>query len=166
MIRQLLPADYIHVLINPLPIYALAWSILVLIWGMIRRDRKVQVVALWLIVLSAGSSWPTFSFGEKAYHQVYLLVDPDGKHYLDVHRHRAEKGIYLFYVALAAALAALALPKKFPKTTFPLLCLTLLLSVASLAMGGWIAKAGGQIRHSEFRDATEAKTERDLLREQ
>src|SRR5438128_9684556 len=50
--------------------------------------------------------------------------------------------------------AALASQKKFPKAITPLAAVTLIAAGASLGAGGWISKAGGQVRSPEFRQAT------------
>ncbi len=148
----LLQPEYIHVLINPLPVYGLATAMLGLAGALVLRNRPAQVLALGLVVLSAGSAWPVYKLGEKAYHRVYVAVDGDGQDWLNSHKHRAEKLIYLFYALAAVALCAAWVPAKLPKTAFPLAFLTLMVGLVSLGAGGWISKAGGQIRHTEFRN--------------
>ncbi len=56
-----------------------------------------------------------------------------------------------FYVLAGLAFAALILPLKWPKTGLPLSLLVLAGSIACLAVGGWIAQAGGPIMHPELR---------------
>src|SRR5262245_28297679 len=153
--------EYFHVLINPLPIYALATGVLVLIVALLRRNRQTRLLALWLIFLSAASALPAYLSGQKAYHQVYLIADSDGQSWLDVHMHRAERWIYIFYALAGVAASAALVPAKAPKTAFPLVILTLVVAVASLAVGGWIAKAGGKVRHPEFRTKPAAQTTHD-----
>src|SRR5262249_36764371 len=65
--------------------------------------------------------------------------------------HRAEKSIYVFYGLAACALSTILWPSRFPKTVAALKGSTLALALGSLAVGGWIATAGGKVRHSEFR---------------
>jgi len=71
---------------------------------------------------------------------------------------RAEKTVYAFYVTAALALAALVGMKKFPKAATPLAVAALLAAVASVGVGGWIGKAGGQLRHPEFRQSPPPNT--------
>jgi hypothetical protein len=144
--------EYIHILLNPMPIYGLSMGVLALLLAFLLRNRKAQVLALWLIFFGAASALPTYLTGQKAYHTVYLIADGDGQDSLDAHLHRAERLIYVFCALAVVALCAALLPAKWPKTALPLLLITLLLALASLAAGGWIAKAGGEVRHSEFRD--------------
>jgi mono/diheme cytochrome c family protein len=148
--RSLRP-EYLHILINPLPVYGLGTAVLVLTTGFVLRNRSMRRLGLVLIVLMAASAWPAYLIGEKAYHRVYTLADGDGQTWLDAHKHRAERLIYLFYGLAAAALAAALTPARAPKTSLTLATLTLVMALSSLGAAGWIAKAGGQVRHSEFR---------------
>jgi len=147
----LLQPEYFHVLINPLPIYGLATAALILAGALILRNRPAQLLALAMVFLCAASAWPTYLAGEKAYYRVYPTADRDGQEWLDVHKRRGEKLIYIFYALAALALSAALIPAKAPKTAFPLASLTLIMALSSLAAGGWIGKAGGKIRHPEFR---------------
>ena len=149
--RPTLRPEYLHVLTNPAPIYALGTAVLLLVAALVLRGRPAQVLALGLIFLSAASAWPTYIVGERAYQQVYLIADNDGQQWLDKHKRRAEKLIYVFYALAAVALSAAIIPIKAPRTAVPLALLTLLIALAALGAGGWIAKAGGQVRHPEFR---------------
>jgi hypothetical protein len=136
----------------------LAMGVLALAIGLAMRNRAAQVLALWLVVLSALLAWPVYAYGHRAYHRMYVVADSEGQVWLDAHMHNAEKLIYVFYVLAAVALAAALAPKKFPKTALPLTLLTLALAVGSLAVGGWIAYPGGRIRHSEFREGPPDET--------
>ena len=138
-------------LINPLPIYGLATAALLLAGALILRNRPAQLLALALLFLCAASAWPTYLAGQKAYYRVYPTADSEGQQWLDVHKRRGEKLIYVFYALAAVALSAALIPAKAPKTAFPLASLTLIMAVGSLAAGAWIGKAGGKIRHLEFR---------------
>ena len=80
------------------------------------------------------------------------MADPNGEAWLKAHEARAEKLQYIFYALALLAAAAIALPKKWPATAMPLLIATLILALVSLGAGGYIAYAGGKIRHREFRN--------------
>jgi len=64
---------------------------------------------------------------------------------------RAERFIYIFYAAAALGLSALIF-RKSPKAYPWLAASTLALSCVSLGLGAWIARAGGEVSHSEFRE--------------
>jgi len=161
IIENLRQPAYIHALLNPVPIYGLAMGTLALVIGFLMKSRAAQVLALWLVLVSAISAWPVYFCGQRAYHRVYVIADGDGQIWLDQHRQRAEKLIYAFYVLAVIALSALVVPRKKPKTALPLACVTFLLSVATLAVATAIAYPGGKIRHSEFRMEPSDANEQD-----
>jgi mono/diheme cytochrome c family protein len=142
---------YFHVLTNPVPIYGLGAAVLTLFGALLMRNRAAQLVALWLVFLSAAAAWPAYFFGHKAYQQVHTIIDREGQDYLALHMHRADRLIYVFYALGVLALTAVLLPKRVPKSGFPLALLTFSLALVCLGAGAWIAKAGGQIHHPEFR---------------
>lgn len=154
ILRDLRQPEYIHVLINPLPVYGMAVALIGLIIALFLRQRAPQVVALILVLISAVSAWPAAHFGEEGYDRVLSLADEDGQAWLAAHAHRADQLVFVFYVTATFALAALLAPKKWPRAALPLTIATLIGVVASLGAGGYIAYAGGKIRHREFRNAS------------
>jgi disulfide bond formation protein DsbB len=143
--------EYIHVLLNPLPIYGLALALIGLTIAILMRNRAAQIATLVLVLISAASAWPVYEMGEQGYDRVLSMSDDAGRAWLDEHQHRAEELIYFFYALAALALATLVAPLRWPKSATPLSLVTLLLGAAVLGMGGYIAYAGGKIRHREFR---------------
>ncbi len=143
--------EYVHVLINPLPIYGLAMGWIGLIVAFFLRSRPAQIATLALVLISAASAWPVYEFGEEGYDRVLSMTDDDGQAWLDEHQHRAEQLIYFFYALAGLSALALALPIKWPKTSTSLLLTTIFVGVMVLGMSGYIAYAGGKIRHKEFR---------------
>jgi disulfide bond formation protein DsbB len=152
LLRDLRQPEYIHVLINPLPIYGLAISLIGLIVALFLRNRPAQVTALVTILIAAASAWPVVHYGEEAYDRVLSMADEDGQAWLEAHKQRAEELEYVFYALAALAASAIFLPKKWPATATPLVITTLILALISLGAGAYIANAGGKIRHREFRN--------------
>lgn len=150
-LRDLQQPEYIHVLLNPLPVYGLAIGVIGLIVALILRSRRAQITALVLIVIAAASVWPVVHYGEEAYDRVLSMADSDGEAWLKAHEHRAEKLEYLFYALALLAVAAIVIPKKWPAVATSLAVATLIVALVSLGAGGYIAYAGGKIRHREFR---------------
>ncbi|MBA2414143.1 MAG: hypothetical protein H0V63_15170 [Burkholderiaceae bacterium] len=151
LLRDLRQAEYVHTLLNPLPVYGLALSLLGLIVALFLRSRPAQVTALVLILISAASAWPVIHFGEQAKSQVLTLVDGDGRAWLEEHEERAETLQYFFFALTAVTAAAIIMPKTWPRMALPLIVATIVLGVCSLGAGVSIAYAGGKIRHREFR---------------
>ena len=150
-LRGLQQPEYVHTLINPLPVYGLGIGLFALIIAMFLRNRSAHIPALTVIFLAAASAWPVKYYGDQAYDRVLSMSDEPGSAWLAAHEDRADKFIWSFYLLAAVAATAIVLPRKFPKTAMPLLASTVLLTIASLAAGCYIAYAGGKIRHREFR---------------
>ena len=163
ILRDLRQPEYIHVLINPLPIYGLAMGLLGLIVAFFLRSRRAQIVTLIIVMISAASAWPVYEFGEQAYDRVLSMADEPGQAWLDEHRDRAEDLIWIFYALAVSSAIAIAAPIKWPKSSAPLVIAVILLGVGTLGTGGYIAYAGGKIRHREFRNepAPPKKTHED-----
>jgi len=153
ILRDLRQPEYIHVLINPLPVYGLAMGLIALIVAFFLRSRPAQVVALLIIFICSASAFPVYELGEQAYDRVVSMSDEAGRAWLDAHQDRAEDLIWFFYALALLSAVALVVPRKWPRSTMPLVAAVLLLSAVTLGIGGYIAYAGGKVRHREFRNA-------------
>ena len=150
-LRDLRQPEYVHVLLNPLPVYGLAIALIGLLVAICFRSRPSQIVTLALVLLTAAVAWPVYELGEQSSDRVLSMSDQDGGTWLHEHEERAERLIPFFYVLAALSLGAILLPIKFPKLALLLALTTLLFGVVVLGMGGYIAQAGVKIRHREFR---------------
>jgi glucan phosphoethanolaminetransferase (alkaline phosphatase superfamily) len=151
MIAHLSKPEYVHVLLNPLPVYGLAVATLALVIALLLKTRAVRVTALALVILSAASAWPVYYYGEAGYDRVKTMVDEAGDKWLEEHMRRGEQLIYIFYVLAALSAAAMAAEFAAPKAAVPVTTATLILALVSLRVGRYIAYAGGRVRHKEFR---------------
>ena len=151
-VRGLRQPEYVHVFLNPLPVYGLLISWIALIAALISKSRRAHVVTLILVFVTSISAWPVYEFGEEGYDRVLAMADDDGHAWLNEHRDRAQKLIYLFYVVAALSAVAIIVPLRWPKSSVPLALAVVLLGAAAMASGCYIAYAGGKIRHREFRN--------------
>lgn len=151
-LRGLRQPEYVHVLLNPLPVYGLLVSWIALIAALISKSRRALIVTLILVFVTSISAWPVYQFGEEGYDRVLAMTDDDGHAWLDEHQERAQKLIYLFYVVAAVSAAAIIVPWRWPKSSLPLAVAVALLGAITLGSGCYIAYAGGKIRHREFRN--------------
>jgi hypothetical protein len=145
--------EYVHVLLNPLPVYGLLVSWLGLIIAVFLKSRRAQVATLVLVLISSLFAWPVYEFGQQAYDRVLSMTDEDGERWLDEHQDRAEDLIWVYYALAVLSAAAIAVPIKWPKSSAPLVITVILLGAGALGTGSYIAYAGGKIRHREFRNA-------------
>jgi len=152
LLRGLRQPEYVHVLLNPLPVYGLIIAWLGLLIAFFLRSRRAQIATLALVLISSLSAWPVYEFGQQGYDRVLSMADEDGRAWLDEHKDRAENLIWIFYALAILSAVAIAAPIKWPKSSAPLVTAVILLGVATLGVGGYIAYAGGKIRHREFRN--------------
>jgi hypothetical protein len=162
ILRNLQQPEYLHVLLNPIPVYGLAIALFGLIAATYLRSRGGQLTALVLIFASALSVWPVVYHGDRAFDRVLSMADDDGQAWLKAHEHRADELIFVYYALALVSACAIFVPKKWPKAAQPLVIATMLLAVASLGAGSYIAYAGGKIRHREFRNGPPPKTESEF----
>ena len=151
ILQHLRQPEYVHVVLNPLPVYLTAAGVLALAMALLLRSRQAQLVSLIVVLIGCAAVWPVVYYGQAGYDRVSSMSNPDAQQWLDVHMKRAEQSSPLFYAIAALALAAIVLPWKFPNTATPLAAATLVFAVIAIGLGGWISHAGGQVRHSEFR---------------
>ena len=151
LLRNLSRPEYVHILLNPLPVYGLAAGFLSLVVALAARSRGGQGVALLLILLAAASAWPVAHYGEAAYDRVYSMSDAAAQQWLNWHANLADYILWADSLAAALAAAALAGLWKFPRLHRWALPLTAVGAVVALGLGGFLAFVGGKIRHAEFR---------------
>jgi hypothetical protein len=151
MLEHLSNPEYLHTLLNPVPVYGLALGVLALIIALVTRSPAARVTALAIVFVSGLSAWPVYHYGEAGYDRVLAMADNDGRKWLDEHQRRGEQLIYVFYVLAALSAAAIAAERLAPRAAVPLVLATAVVSIAALSIGGYVATAGGRIRHREFR---------------
>ena len=144
--------EYVHVLLNPLPIYGVALGALALVIAMILGNRRAQITALILIFIGAGSVIPVRYYGDAGYDVVESQMSSDqADAWLDAHGQRAVRAMPAFYALIVLSIAALFVPWRWPRSARVLNALTLALALFDFGLGGWIGYAGGQAVHKEFR---------------
>jgi hypothetical protein len=119
--------------------------------GLVLRSRAARCTALTIVLIASASAWPVSEYGRQGFDRVKGMSDSEGEKWLDEHMHRAEKLIYIFYALVTLALLSIGAEWKRSRLALPLATATLVLSIAGLGIGGYIAYAGGHIRHKEFR---------------
>jgi hypothetical protein len=153
MSRLLQQPEYVHTLINHFPLVGLFISMLALAGALVLRNRPATLFGLGLLALLALSVWPVAHFGEAGYDRVLSMSDDAGQAFLKYHAHLADRWAFLYYVTAAVGGLGVGLTWKWPRLLNPISILSLVLAAASLTAGIFIAHAGGEIRHREFRSS-------------
>lgn len=151
LLRALRQPEYLHTLLNPVPIYGLGVGLIGLAVALFLRSRTAQISTLTIILISSATALPVYLLGRQAEARMEGIVDADGRKWLEVHEDRAEKVIYAFYALGALSAAALLAPTWWPRSATPLALGVFAVAVVALVLGGFVAHAGGRIRHREFR---------------
>lgn len=184
-----LKPEYVHTLINPLPTYGLIIGIAVLFFGLIFRNISTRNTGLIIILVCSGITWVVIHYGQHAYNDLYMNLDPESKRWADIHMDRAESFEWVFYTTAVLSIIALAkrktcgplktnatpstpvanppatpqstpvtavattpVPRKLSPVATWLAVVALIFAIISFAFGSWISRAGGRIRHNEFRE--------------
>jgi hypothetical protein len=104
-----------------------------------------------------AAAGPVYEYGEQGYDRVLAMADNDGQAWLLSHKQRAERLIWLFYALAFLSAIALIAPVKWPGLSIWFSLGVLVLGAITLGSGGYIAYAGGRIRHREFRNEVPPK---------
>jgi hypothetical protein len=145
--------EYVHVLINHFPLIGLLVAMVALVVGLVIRNRPAVRIGLVLVGLLALSAWPVYHYGEEGYDRVLSMADEAGAKYLAYHQQLAERWIFLYLITAGVAGLGVALGWKWPNSLPWFAAAALVLAAASLSAGIVIAKAGGAVRHREFRQS-------------
>lgn len=143
--------EYVHILLNHLPIIGLGVALWFLLVGVLKNNRFTLGAALAAVAVLSLSAWPVAHYGKMAFDRVLSMSDEAGSQYLRYHEELADRWIFLFYATSAAAAAALIIAWKRPRYLTLAAIVVALLAAVSLIAGAVIADYGGKIRHREFR---------------
>lgn len=142
---------YRHMLLNHVPIIGLFVSLIVLLAGIVIRQAALIFTGLVLIAITAGAGVPVSRFGDNAYPAIYDQLDGAARDWLDYHAHLAETWLPLLIGNAVLALVALVAGAR-RRSWLPALALvTALVTVGALTGAALVGKAGGRIKHPEFR---------------
>lgn len=153
MFEQLRDPAYQHLLINHVPIIGIVMGLFGLAVAFATRRRIAFLPALAILAVAGASAWPVAATGSEAYKPIRKIADDAGIDWLDTHLDRADAGTWVFYVLAGVAVVAMTVPVKWPRSGLPLVLVTAVVAVMALGVAGWIAEAGGRVRHVELRPA-------------
>jgi hypothetical protein len=74
ILRGLRQPEYVHVLLNPLPVYGLLVAWIGLLIAFFSKSRRAQIAALVLVLISSLSAWPVYEFGQQGYDRVLSMT--------------------------------------------------------------------------------------------
>lgn len=143
-------ATHLHLLINHIPILTTIFSVLILLWGIIKSNKSFQQLAMVGFIIAGILSIVALQSGEGAEDIVENLPGVTERY---IHDHEEAAGI-TNWIAVAIALISLggfAVQRIKPTLMKGYLWFLLLGSLVSAGMFSYTAYLGGQIRHTEIR---------------
>src|SRR4029077_2254087 len=150
MLHHMSQPEYIHVLLNPMPLYGMAAGAFLLVWSRLPAGRQAlaprefpEGALLWIILVAMVTGLAVY-FGERGYENVGVIADAHGNRWLAHHKERAEMLMYSFDRAGVCSTFTLWAQRRRHALTRHLVLLTLMLTVFSMGSASWISHAGGQ----------------------
>ena len=141
---------HVHLMINHFPVVGVLGSILLLLYGVVRKSDEVKMVSLGIFVLLALITIPVYLTGEAA-DAVVKNIPGVTERYIGRHEETASYALVLIEIVGATALLGLLLLRRFHRMPKWIITAVLILSCITAVVIGFTANLGGQIRHTEIR---------------
>jgi len=141
---------HLHLVLNHFPIVGSIIAVIILGYGIVKKNFTIQNIALYIFIGVAIIAIPVYFSGEEAEESVEHFTNVSKK-MIHEHEELAEKGIILIEVLGLASLFALYNDKK--QLIHPNLLIKgiFIFSIITALTFAFIGNYGGQIRHSEIR---------------
>ena len=142
-------ATRIHLFITHLPVFGLFLGFLVLLYGIIKDERHVKIVSVFVLLICVVGGIIAFLTGESAEHTVENITGIS-ETTVEEHEESAELTNYFFYGLGILSLGGLYAELKRSKYSKQLLIITLVFTAVTFSFVVWTASLGGKIRHPEI----------------
>lgn len=150
-------ATHAHLLLNHVPILGSIFGALLLIIGLILKNKTLEITGLSTILLAALFTIPVYLSGEEAEHIVEHLQGIS-EHQLEEHEEHAELSLWLMMASGVFSLMTIASYKLAPQRVKLSRIITLVITLFSFITLIPLANHGGKIMHQELRGDTNSET--------
>lgn len=147
---------YLHLILNHVPVLGTLFGLLLLAWGILRRNDSLQRAALLTFTLVALVAIPAYLTGKPAEEAVEHLTGTAGSA-IEPHEDAALVSFLAMEVLGALALGALLLTRTRFNTAF-IVRGALAVAIVTGGLMVWTAQLGGRIRHAELRASDAAQS--------
>lgn len=151
-------ATHAHLLLNHIPILGSIFGAILLIIGMVLKNKTLEITGLSTILLAALFTIPVYLSGEEAEHVVEHLQGVS-EHQLEEHEEHAELSLWLMMASGVFSLMTIASYKMAPQRVKLSRIITLVITLFSFATLIPLANHGGKIMHQELRGDANLETE-------
>ena len=149
-------AVYFHLAMNHFPVIASIFGLVILGYGVLRRNDPLMFTGLGIIIVTGLVAIPVYLTGEPAEEVVEVLPGViEGL--IESHEDFAKFALVSAIVSGSVSLIALlfSLARFESKVGRMLVWASLVLTIMTVGTMGWTAKLGGVIRHTEIRAAAD-----------
>ena len=141
---------HVHLMINHFPVVGVIGAFLLLLYALVRKSEEVKMVSLGAFVLVALITIPVYVTGGFAEDVVKNLPGVTEK-LIGQHEDIAFYALILTASLGIFSLVGLFLLRRSGKLPQWVISVVLVLSLITMAVTGFTANLGGQIRHTEIR---------------
>lgn len=143
--NSLQDAEYLHLVLEPLPLFGLAFGLVLFGLSFVVRERKTRLLALALIVGCCASVRPYLNLREKCQPRI-LAMQPAAYHPLIQEQSARRAGSSWFYYGIAAwCAAALVMMRK--NTGLLVSLTTIVVCLAGFLHALWLHKKECEVFH-------------------
>ncbi len=141
---------HLHLLINHLPLFAVTFGCLALVWSMLKNSEDLKFAAFALFALAAIAGLASHITGDMAEDVVRNLPDIK-KELIEAHDAAADFANISTWVLFGFIIAYFAAEKFKKSLSKPLKIAILIVALWSLSVYARTSYLGGQVRHTEIR---------------
>lgn len=142
-------ATHVHLTITHLPVFGIFLGFLALLYGLIRKESQVKLVALSIIIIATVGALIAFNTGESAEETVEHIAGVTHEA-IEEHEEAAERAMIFFYGLGLLSVIALFLESRKKTYANRLSLLVLCLAALVFYFVAQTAGLGGKIRHTEI----------------
>ncbi|MEN9336038.1 MAG: hypothetical protein RLZZ500_1025 [Bacteroidota bacterium] len=142
---------HLHMVVNHFPIIGIILGFIVLVGGIILKNKTIQNTAYFLFIIAAIGTVASMATGEGAEEMVEELPEV-GHKIIHEHEEIAEKFALLMYALGLVSLIGWFMNVKENAKAKWFTIIALVLSIAGVLLGKATGTSGGEIRHTEIRN--------------
>lgn len=142
---------HVHLILNHVPVLGTLFGLLLLAWGMVRRNESLQRAALATFFVAALVAIPVFLTGEPSEEAVEHLA---GTAEQAIETHEDAALLSLISVELLGVIAVLSVIRRRAGLSRFVARAALVVAVVTAGLMARTANLGGKIRHAELREGS------------
>jgi uncharacterized membrane protein len=148
---------HLHMVVNHFPIIGIILGFIVLVGGIVLKNKTIQNTAYFLFIVGAVTTLASMATGEGA-EEIVEELPGVGHEIIHEHEEIAEKlALVLYALGLVSIVGWYMNVKENAKAKW-LTIVALVISIAGVFLGKATGTSGGEIRHTEIRNEGNAAT--------